>query len=68
MENSIYIRQIALPFQGQYFGGTGSWSVVMKDLEGGAGSIGATMAHGYWVGDAMTRGEREVTMENKCRD
>jgi hypothetical protein len=43
-------RQIALPFQGQYFGGTGSWSVVMKDLEGGAGSIGATMAHGTGSG------------------
>jgi hypothetical protein len=45
--NSVY-RQVALPLKGQHFGETGSRSVVVKDLEGGAGSIGATMAHAYW--------------------
>ena len=40
-------RKITLPFQRQHFEGTGSWSVVVKDLEGGAGSIGAT--NGTWV-------------------
>ena len=41
--NSVYTDKSHYPYKG----GTGSRSVVVEDLEGGASSIDATTAHAY---------------------